>query len=81
MAEIKKIKTEGEMILLQMEPNDIDFFNKLIEGYDNVALATTLDAKLGKVALWVTEYVKKDIFGILKCLPIPVRVLSPEHEF
>jgi len=81
MTENKKIKSEGEMILLQMEPNDIDFFNKLIEGYDNVALATTTDAKLGKVALWVTEHVKKDIIGILKCLPIPVRVLSAEHKF
>ncbi|MBQ6842629.1 MAG: DUF4911 domain-containing protein, partial [Firmicutes bacterium] len=28
----------GRMLLLEVAPRDIDFFNKLIEGYDNLAL-------------------------------------------
>ena len=73
-----KMTSKEEMILLKMEPNHIDFFNKLIEGYDNLALVTTIDAKLGEVALRVSEYTKKDILAILKCLPIPLNVISQE---
>jgi len=66
----------GEMILVEVAPHDIDFFNKLLEGYDNLALVTTLDARLGKIALWVTKHAKKDVLAILKCLPVPVHVLE-----
>lgn len=67
---------EGQTILLEMAPHDIDFFNKLIEGYDNLALVTTLDAKLGKVALWVTEHTKKELLSILRCFPIPLNFVN-----
>lgn len=65
-----------EMILVEVAPRDIDFFNKLLEGYDNMALVTTLDARLGQLALWVTKHAKKDVLAILKCLPVPVHVLE-----
>ena len=74
----KLYKDAGETILLQVEPRDIDLFNKLIEGYDNLALVTTLDVKIGRVALWVTHYAKKDLLAVLKCLPIPVRFITQE---
>jgi len=64
-----------EMILVEVAPHDIDFFNKLLEGYDNLALVTTLDAKLGKIALWVAKHAKKDVLAILKCLPVPVHIV------
>ena len=69
---------DGEQILVQIAPSDIDFFNKLLEGYDNMAIVTTIDAKLGKLALWVTQHTKKDTLGILKCLPIPVKFITQE---
>lgn len=72
----KQFSPSDETILLKMEPTHIDFFNKLIEGYDNLALVTTIDAKLGEVALRVTDYTKKDILAILHCLPIPLSVVS-----
>lgn len=67
-------KDNGEMIYVQVEPADIDLFNKLLEGYDNMALVSTLDAHLGKLALRVARCAKKDIMAILHCLPIPVAI-------
>ena len=67
-----------EVILLEIAPQDIDFFNKLLEGYDNLALVTTLDAKLGKIALWVTQHAKKDLMAVLKCLPVPIHFVTAE---
>jgi hypothetical protein len=71
----KKLEQTGEHITVEMEPRDIDFFNKLIEGYDNLALVTTLDVKIGRVVLWVSEHTKKDVVGILKNLPVPVSII------
>ena len=73
-----KNDASDEQLLLQIAPNDIDFFNKLVEGYDNLSIITTIDAKLGKMALWVTEHTKKEVLAILKCLPIPVKFLSQD---
>ena len=65
---------EGEMIVCQIEPHDIDFFNKLLEGYDNLALVTTVDASLGRMVLRVAKAAKKDLMAILHCMPIPVAI-------
>jgi len=67
-------KDEGDLIYVQVEPADIDFFNKLIEGYDNLALVTSEDASRGRLALRVAQHAKKDLLAILHCLPIPVSV-------
>ena len=74
----KKLSNDGEVIYVQIEPADIDFFNKLIEGYDNMAMVTTVDAKLGQMVLRVANNAKKDIMAILKCLPIPVAINPSE---
>ena len=68
----------GRMLLLEVSPRDIDFFNKLIEGYDNLALVTTVDAQIGKIALWVSEHYLKDIHAVLRCMPIQVKLLTAE---
>lgn len=68
----------GEMLLLEVAPSDIDLFNKLIDGYDNMALVTTLDARLGRIALWITEHARRDIMAIIKCLPIPVKIIGQD---
>lgn len=70
----EKIKDNGELIYVQVEPRDIDLFNKLLEGYDNLALVSTADAALGKLVLRVAQCAKKDLMAILHCLPIPVAV-------
>lgn len=75
MVEKKLLNKHGEHITVELAPHDIDFFNKLIEGYDNMALVTTLDSKIGRVVLWVSEHTKKDVIGILKNLPIPVSIV------
>ena len=70
------MNNEGECIMVKVEPSDIDLFNKLIEGYDNLALVTTVDAGLGKLVLRVACNAKKDLMAVLHCLPIPVSIDS-----
>lgn len=65
---------QGSTILLTVAPRDIDFFNKLLEGYDNLAMVTAVDPGIGRLALRVAENAKKDLLAILHCLPIPVSI-------
>ena len=67
---LKKQKLNDSFHLL--ERYSIDLFNKLLEGYDNLAMVSTLDARLGRMALRVAQSAKKDILAVLHCLPIPV---------
>ena len=64
----------GTTIMLSVEPRDIDLFNKLLEGYDNLAMVTTVDPGLGRLVLRVAENARKDLLAILHCLPIPVSI-------
>ena len=67
-------KEEGALLFCRMAPADIDLFNKLLEGYDNLAFVTTVDAALGRVALRYARNAEKDLRAVLRYLPFPVRI-------
>ena len=66
----------GEFLLCRVAPRDIDLFNKLLEGYDNLAYVTTADAGSGRVARRFAATARKDLLAILHCLPFPVAIES-----
>ncbi|MBO7668565.1 MAG: DUF4911 domain-containing protein [Firmicutes bacterium] len=67
---------QGEMLLCRVAPRDIDLFNKLLEGYDNLAYVTAVDAGVGRMALRFAATARKDLMAILHCLPFPVAIES-----
>jgi putative protease len=56
-------------ILIKIDPKDIAFLNKIFEGYDGLAVVSTLDRQKGLVALTVTPDTKEDVLEILKNFP------------
>ena len=69
-----KTNDEDEMMFVQVDPCDIDLFNKLLEGYDNLTLVSTTDASIGRMVLRFARCAKKDLLAVLHCLPIPVAI-------
>ncbi|MBR2783492.1 MAG: DUF4911 domain-containing protein [Firmicutes bacterium] len=67
---------QGEMLVCRVAPDDIDLFNKLLEGYDNLAYVTTVDAGVGRMVLRFAAAARKDLLAILHCLPFPVAIES-----
>ena len=67
---------ENLHILVQVNPKDIDVFNKIIEAYDNLALVTALDAAQGKLLVRVTPDTKEDTLKLLNHLPFPVEFIG-----
>ncbi|GAW94213.1 DUF4911 domain-containing protein [Calderihabitans maritimus] len=64
-----------EAILVQVNPKEIDFLNKIIEGYDGLAMVTTADAKEGLVEVHVTPDTREEVIRILEDFPVPVKIL------
>ena len=71
---------KGEAIVIRVDPSHIDLLNKLMEGYDHLALVSTLDAKAGKLVVWVTKDTYRDALRVLKYMPFPVKRLSRESK-
>ncbi len=70
----KNIQDLDATLVCQVEPGDIDLFNKLLEGYDNLAMITTVDSTLGRMVLRFADTARKDLLAILHCMPIPVSI-------
>ncbi|NLT96207.1 MAG: DUF4911 domain-containing protein [Clostridia bacterium] len=56
-------------ILIKVDPKDIAFLTKIFEGYDGLAVVSTLDREKGLVALTVTPETKEDVLEILRNFP------------
>ena len=67
-------RNNGEMLVCRVAPRDIDLFNKLLEGYDNLAYVTTVDPGVGRMVLRFAETARKDLLAVLHCLPFPVAI-------
>ena len=67
-----------DVLYYKLEPKDIDVFNKIVEAYDNVALVSTVDPKIAKVALWATADTKGVLLKLLKKMPVRV---TPWEEY
>lgn len=61
-----------EITYFRIAPKDIDVFNKIVEAYDNVALVSTIDPKIAKVAVWTTPDTKDIFMKLVKKIPITI---------
>lgn len=61
-----------ELVFVQVPPARIDWLNKIIEGYDNLALISTLDAEKALLCCWVTEDMRPVLLKLLSKLKIEV---------
>ena len=71
------VKTEKTEIYARVATHDIDFLSKIIEGYDNLGILSTLDPARGEVIIRVTEDTFPEMMDILHHLPFPIEI-EPE---
>ena len=63
-----------ELVYVQLPPAKIDWFNKIVEGYDNLALVSTLNKETERALLvcWVTVDTRPVLLKLLDKLKITV---------
>jgi len=67
-------ESEAMYFLVRVKPHDIDFVNKIIEGYEGLGIVTTVDAALGVVRVYVSPDTKEDVRIILEDMPVPLQI-------
>jgi hypothetical protein len=65
-------------IYIKLNPDDINLLNKIIEGYDNLAVVTALNPTEGRMVVRVTPDTRRDVLKLLKHLPFFVEILEEE---
>lgn len=60
--------------LVRVNPKEIDFLNKIIEGYDGLGWVTTVDPLLGLLKINVTPDTKDEVGEILRGFPVHIAV-------
>lgn len=68
-------KEEGTKIYLRVDPENIDFLNRIIEGCDGLGILSTVDNKQGQVVIRVTPDTRPDILEILEHLPFAAQII------
>ena len=60
---------------IQIHPEKINYFNRILEGYEYLGVVSTLDKKKGIVLIRSTPDTKEDVKKILENLPIEIKYL------
>jgi len=71
---------EDSILYVQVEPAQITDINRIFEGYEHIALVSTVDNKKGIVKLRGTPDTMPDMQEIVKNLPFFAKVLQNFSE-
>lgn len=63
-------------VRLKVNPADIDFLNRVFEGYDYLGTVSTIDRRAGVVGIWVTPNTRAEVIKILENFPREVEMLD-----
>lgn len=58
----------NEQIKIKIEPKNINFFNRIMEGYEYLGVVTTLDKAAGIVMVRTTPDLYDEVIGIIRHL-------------
>ena len=65
-------------IYIQLEPKNVNYINRIMEGYEYLGVVSTLNRKEGIVVIRVTPDTLAEVHTILANLPIAVKYVTPE---
>ena len=64
---------ETRKLFLRINPKKIHFLKSILEGYEGLAMMSTIDVKKGLVSVRYAESVQKDVFFLLEDLSLTLR--------
>lgn len=63
-------------LYIQIQPQDINYVNRIMEGYEYLGMVTTLDRRSGILRIRCTSDTKPEAASVLENLSISLRFLS-----
>lgn len=73
--------TEDTRVYIEIPPEEVNYINRIIEGYEYLGVLTTLDAKRATCQINSTKDTRDTVIDILTHLPdVKVKILSCREE-
>lgn len=63
-------------IFIKVQPRDINYVNRIMEGYEYLGVVSTIDPRESKLIIRVTPDTYEEAIMILKNLPIAVEFID-----
>lgn len=67
---------ENDAVYIEISPHDVNYVNRILEGYEYLGVLTTLDARRAVCCIRSTADTRQDVIDILGTLGLPVRFLT-----
>ena len=67
---------EPDSVYIELDPHDVNFVNRILEGYEYLGTLTTLDPTRALCCIHSTADTKKEVTDLLGTLNVPIRILT-----
>jgi hypothetical protein len=67
---------DASTIFIRVDPRDVNFVNRIMEGYEYLGVVTTVDKARGILAVRATDDTAADARDILSRLPVTLEFLE-----
>ena len=61
-----------EQILIRVNPCDVNYINRIMEGYEYLGVVTTIDRLQGLLLIRTTPDTMDEASRILRAIPVPI---------
>ena len=72
--------TEDTSVYIEISPHDVNYVNRILEGYEYLGVLTTLDVKRATCVIRSTADTRADVVALMEGLDVPVKILSGKEE-
>lgn len=69
---------EPDALYIEISPHDVNYVNRILEGYEYLGVLTTVDARRAVCCIHTTADTRADARAVLESLGIPVKFLTAE---
>lgn len=70
------MKPDADALYILVNLSDVNYVNRIMEGYEHLGVVTTLDRARGVLMVRATADTKAEAREILAHLPVPVRFIN-----
>ncbi len=70
---------ENDAVYIEIDPHDVNYVNRILEGYEYLGVLTTIDVRRAVCCIHSTADTRKEVIEVLSGLDIPVKFLTGEE--
>jgi hypothetical protein len=66
-------------IYVELLPGDVNYVNRILEGYEYLGVLTTIDPRKALVKIRAVPDTRDEVLSVLRSLPVALHILTEEE--